>query len=427
ELNGATGTFSGQLVAASGSFEGTITALDGNILGRLVVGEELESEDGKTSSNIIIDGSSGSISSSNFSDGFGFQISSDGLITANSITLGRNALINDYIRLGNSWIFNPSYKEINDDSADEQSTATTTMTNMFLRVGNYNNYKFLVDNDGKLTTKNIDIVGGVVSNQLMVGSSEDGMAVIIDGSNGTIYSSLYSQTGGLRGWKIDKDGSSIFNNVVVRGQIESTVFQYNEIQTLSGSLLIRPSFIIENIEKISNTEIKCKIKPELNGVVEEGSYCIVQLPEKTINLVAGETVDSVVTFYVSSVLSDMDIILMQEATLINLGKNRSIGISINSTASNIISVPESVTIFEEQITYNENIGYNIETESRNNRLIMGRLPSESYIPTSMQNSFGLYSDNVFLKGQMISASQDAGGETDSSAGINTTGVLWTNP
>lgn len=427
ELNGATGTFSGQLVAASGSFEGTITALDGNILGRLVVGEELGLEDGKTSSNIIIDGSSGSISSSNFSDGFGFQISSNGLITANSITLGRNALINDYIRLGNSWIFNPSYEEINDDSADEQSIATTTMTNMFLRVGNYNNYNFLVDNDGKLTTKNIDIVGGVVSNQLMVGSSKDGMAVIIDGSNGTIYSSLYSQTGGLRGWKIDKDGSSIFNNVVVRGQIESSVFQYNEIQTLSGSLLIRPSFIIENIEKVSSTEIKCRIKPELNGVVEEGSYCIVQLPDKTINLVAGATVNSIVTFYAKEALTDSEILLMSEATLINLGKNRSIGISINSTASNIISVPESVTIFEEQITYNENTGYNIETESRNNRLIMGKLPSESYIPTSMQNSFGLYSDNVFLKGQMISASQDAGGETDSSAGINTTGVLWNNP
>jgi hypothetical protein len=425
-LNGAGGTFSGELLAASGSFSGTIQALNGNILGRLVVGQENQTEEGKISSNIIIDGSIGSISSSNFSLDNGFQISSDGLIIANSITLGKNALINDYIRLGNSWIFNPVYEEENDVIVNGEVVDTVTMTNMFLRVGNYNSYNFLVDNDGKLITKDIDIVGGIVSDRLLVGD-ENGSSVIIDGKSGSIYSSLYSQTSGLRGWKIDKNGSSIFNNVIVRGQIESAVFQYNEIQTLSGSLLIRPSFIIEDIEKISDTEVKCKIKPKLNGVVEDGSYCLVQLPEKTINLVAGETINSIITFYSSEALSDLDILLMQEATLINLGKNRSIGISINSTASNIISVPESVTIFEEQITYNDNTGYNIETESRNNRLIMGRLPSESYIPTSMQNSFGLYSDNVFLKGQMISASQNGSGETSSSAGINTNGVLWNNP
>lgn len=422
QLSGATGTFSGRLEAASGSFSGTITALDGNILGKLIVGD-----DDYTDSNIIIDGTSGSINSSNFDENNGFQITSNGVITANSITLGRNAIINDYIKLGNSWIFNPSYEEVITQEIDGETQIISNMSNMFLRVGNYNNYNFLVDNDGKLITKNIDIMGGIISNQLIVGSNNDDSSIIIDGLNGNIYSSLYNLSNGARGWKIDKDGSSIFNNVVVRGQIESAVFRYNEIQTLSGSLLIRPSFIIENIEKVSETQINCIIEPKLNGVVEENSYCIVQLPTKTINLVAGTTSDSVITFYSEQELTDDDIILMQNATLINLGTNKSIGISINSTPSNVISIPESITIFEEQIIYNDNLEYNIESESRNNRLIMGRLPAEAYIPTSMQNTFGLYSDNVFLKGQMISASQGGSGETDSSAGINTNGIEWNNP
>jgi hypothetical protein len=43
------------------------------------------------------------------------------------------------------------------------------------------------------------------------------------------------------GWTIRSDGSAEFNNVSVRGKITSSVFEYNHISSVGGSLYIAPT------------------------------------------------------------------------------------------------------------------------------------------------------------------------------------------
>lgn len=464
ELHGATGSFSGELEAASGSFSGDITAESGSFTGQVQVGqphhyEEItvgnsfdsnyayytKTEDGEyiqvsitetpnsettyytrvEDDKIVINGNNGSIQSTNYNinTGEGFLINSDGSIVANNITLGNNATIGKYIKLGNAYIYNP---ETYDGELEKIP---------FLIVENpaTGESPFLVTNDGELVTRNIDIKNGKISEILMVGSNqEDG--IVINGLTGDISSSLYGTTTN-NGWIIRQDGSAVFNNVTVRGQIEAAVFKYNEIQTVSGSLLVRPSSLIEEatlIEEIVNEQtiykLKCVLKSKDKGIFQVNDFCSVITPGKVFNFVVSEIIESseadndevdYIVLTSEKLLTNEDVDSFKEATLISLGQDGSIGISINSTSSEIVSVPEAIAFFEEQIVQDiEKPGYNIDQEYKIDKLIIGRLPHKDIIPESMQGRFGLYAEDVYLKGQMISVNSDK----TWSAGINTNGI-----
>ena len=64
---------------------------------------------------------------------------------------------------------------------------------------------------------------------------EPGTGIYSDWGESSVYPFIIS----------DKDGSATFNNVVVRGSIKTSVFEYEEIQAVGGAFMFRPSTAIK--------------------------------------------------------------------------------------------------------------------------------------------------------------------------------------
>jgi len=71
---------------------------------------------------------------------------------------------------------------------------------------------------------------GFFSGTVYVGATNN--RIIIDGVNKLLKSENYSA--GVSGWQIDGLGNAEFQNVVVRGTLQSTVFSYNEVNAIGG-------------------------------------------------------------------------------------------------------------------------------------------------------------------------------------------------
>ena len=110
--------------------------------------------------------------------------------------------------------------------------------------------------------------------------------------------------------------------------------------------------------------------------------------------------DSDITIVVDSSFSGENLV---GTPLIDFGKNDSIGISINSSENDSLVPANSITIFRTLIE---------EETSLIPEIILGKIPiGQEY--GNLQGKYGLYAENVYLKGSMI-----AKGENFSS-GINT--------
>ena len=115
------------------------------------------------------------------------------------------------------------------------------------------NYVFAVNENGSVYASNMFLTGrlqskeGYLSNRLMVGTANSGV-VIYGGSNedSFISSSKYASGALGYGWKISQDGSAEFSNIIARGKIQSSVFEYNKISSVGGSLYIAPTIYIDS-------------------------------------------------------------------------------------------------------------------------------------------------------------------------------------
>lgn len=115
------------------------------------------------------------------------------------------------------------------------------------------NYNFAVNHNGYLFANNANINGkivatdGYIENKFLIGSGDNG--IIIFGGNedleSYIGSALYSSGALGYGWKLSQDGTAEFNNIIARGKIQSSVFEYNKISSVGGSLYIAPTIYIE--------------------------------------------------------------------------------------------------------------------------------------------------------------------------------------
>jgi hypothetical protein len=93
---------------------------------------------------------------------------------------------------------------------------------------------FRVTQAGVLTATNASITGTIDANAGTIGSlTVDGTLTI--GTGGSVKSANYAA--GLAGWQVDNSGSAEFNNVRVRGAIQSAVLTYGSINAVGGSLL----------------------------------------------------------------------------------------------------------------------------------------------------------------------------------------------
>lgn len=112
---------------------------------------------------------------------------------------------------------------------------------------------FLVLSDGTLHSSKANIRGAIVAESgyikdtFRIGDVGEGILMHVNRDAEDNYLSSFigsSQfTGGSAGygWQIRSEGSATFENVQVRGKIKSTVFEYNRISAVGGSLYVAPT------------------------------------------------------------------------------------------------------------------------------------------------------------------------------------------
>lgn len=338
ELNAATGTFNGELRGASGSFSGDISAATGTIGGFRIESNRLVSTNGELTGEL----------SNIVLDG------ENGSIYANNITLGIGATIEDYIKIGDQVKLS---KAINIEDS-------------FISVLNNNNEILALRADGTMK------IGNGVN------------TIILSGIDGSITSQSYND--GL-GWKISNT-NSIFNDVTVKGSIRASVLEYGEVQAIGGAILVRPStrILSINYDVNNNKEFTILTLEEIKDF-KVGDYC--RIDTQSLNqagavyytIINVDTTKKTITF--AGKLPNV-----VGKPIVNFGQsNDNIGISINGSSDESFCLPRSITVFE--------------FDSNNTRvvprIVLGKLPDGKDLYGFAAGTYGLYAENVLLKGSLV--------------------------
>lgn len=404
----------GTVYADNGSFTGEIDAISGS-LGNLSVNGLLNIND-----KLFINGDQfnekpiGIYSSDYIDDNdSGFYISADGQIYANQLTLGAGANIKKYIRLGNGWIINPTWlnNELLQDIPETVVTENNLTKDSFLTVKNEQNDLINIKQNGTI------IVG------------QDGVSgVKIDGVKQSI--STFNYTDGYRGWSISPNEAE-FNNVTIRGSIKASSMEYEEhsAHSIGGIVLVKPSTTIKEVAIDRDEEANMILTVESDFMVGENDWIKIGHPifEDYLLRATNLTPKTIGIFFDSTIMEGLGVgtiadILRQGATtnlvgspIINMGGASSPSIIINGSESNTLYPKSALSIFTN----------NIEGDKLNPevRLVLGQMPQEISDKTYgifSSNSYGLYSENVFLKGALISEGKSNSGMMYSGMNTNST-------
>ena len=334
-INANDGYFAGELRSKSGFFEGSITAKSGKIGGFNISENELTSEktyieivDGQESylSNITLNGTTGQI-------------------IAHDIILGSGAVIEDYIKIGNAYIYNP------DNHRDR-----------FIEAGNIN-----LNQNGILNLGSIEMHGGDNTTQAYM-KSENGK------------------------WLIREDGVAIFNDVYADNvHLRDTILEIGTVQAMGSLMLFKDSWSITNannnviiVDGLTNLSANDWIYSGKNiykvvSLTQTDSTTTITLNKSYIlddGLIItkfGKTSDSEVPGFILSILGEQAII----------NDNREFA------SSNALTISDFV---EENgaLTYTK-------------RLVLGQL--DGTIDKNI-TGLGLYADNVFLNGSLTTKVDD---------------------
>ena len=335
-INANDGYFAGELRSKSGFFEGTITAKSGKIGGFIISEDKLISE--KTYISNIIDGQE--VLSPNIT-----LNGTTGQILAHDIILGTGAIIEDYIQLGDAYIYNPTNNE-----------------NRFITAGNIN-----LNQNGILKLGSIEMHGGDSTTQAYM-KSENG------------------------NWLIREDGVAIFNDIYADNvHLQDTILEIGTVQAMGSLMLFKDSWSITNannniivINGLTNLSVNDWIYSGKNiykiiNLIQDNTMTTITL-NKTYNLddgliitKFGKTSDSQVPGFILSILG--------EQTIIN--DNRAFA------SGNALTISD----FAER---NETLTYT-------KRLVLGQL--DGAVDKNI-TGLGLYADNVFLNGSLTTKVDD---------------------
>ena len=324
---------------------GKIIATDGEFGGKLV------SPEGQIGGFIL---SEGALTSA---DGNIVLKGVEGSIVANNITLGTSATITEYIKLGNAFIRNP---EISD--------------NIFIESSG-----LIIKDDGTFNVGN---------------------GIVINGPNETIQSADFSS--GSSGWQIGAN-SAEFNEVTVRGTLKTSVFSYEEVQAVGGIMLVRPSSTIREI--VQESDGKVWIVVDDPALFEIGTICqIAKDGEQSLYKVASKDVNT--RLHLTTLTGNVNLNKLPKKldVLINflsvdeenqVGNN--IGIAINSSSSSASYPDQAITVFETVLGEGESL-------QKTPKIKLGKMSAEK---GDLLDGYGLYADNVYLNGRLVTGSEFA--------------------
>lgn len=414
------GTFTGTITATNGSFTGNINATSGtlenlDITGLINIGDNLLINGLSTEENPNI-----GIYSKDFTfDGDkGFFINNNGEIIANQLSLGAGATIKKYIKLGNTWIINPLWlnDELNSSNTDEIIKKNGLTLDSFIVV------KEETVNDSEIPSDLINIKqNGIIS----IGKNN---GIKIDGKNESISSFNYENN--KKGWSINPIDAE-FNNITARGSIKAVAFEYepNTVQSVGGILLVKPSSAINSIsiEEQTDIEIKLKIVTETQINFNDTDFAKIGHSQLEDNLFLASNTEDVNTLIVTipkNLLPDnFDYDILIGSPILNMGGVTSPTIVINGSESDALYPKSSLSIFENNIS-NTN-GYKINPQTK---LVLGQMPKSVTDKTYgifSSTSYGLYAENVFLKGALISEGKNKNNDLLYS-GMNTNSTVEFN-
>lgn len=398
-------TISGVINASSGVFNGTVNANSGTFSGDITLGGDLivSTSEGGT---IIIgtkDNKTG-IFTNDFSENSdnGFFISPNGFIKANNITLHK-ATLTDTLTIGETC-------EISKPNNSGEAV--------------FKIYKKDENGNEKAVFRITD--AGV----LLLGGADSDSAIQLIGERQTIRTSNFI-TGGA-GWSISPSKAE-FNNVVVRGTIESSVIAHGEVQAVGGALIVRPSCIIQkSYKKIENDEIQLTIIFEgSNPGFSDQEYCaigdryfvILSAPAQ----VANSNALSMRLKQVTKEIKEESIIAetsdWQETSeyngkiLVGYGKDNSISIVLNSSENSSVGMPNAITIYNNTFETEVDIAGNSGIIHNKKAVVaLGKMNGDPGV--GGLTGYGLYADNVYLRGSLIARGKRSSNE-EYYSGINT--------
>lgn len=381
--------FKGGIDATYGSFHGTIQAISGtlgdmNLTNSLSIGSMGFKKD--ANEEFIFE-------SNNFSqeNGTGFKIDEKGNIIANSLVIGNSTTIQKYLKIGESWILNTN--EINNFNRKELDESLANNGD-FIKV-NYINPEGRIEN-------------AITINQLgyiSIGGDNNKKGIKIDGKNNYIASQSYLNSGGTNGWKID-DENAVFNNIIARGAIKSSVFEYDMVHAIGGKMIVRPSTLIRSYITNSTGQLILEVDDIIG--FEDNDWCRIDLGINNFVIVQIQ-VSNISSPFKSSVLiknGDIENLqLLTGATITNFGKNKSVGIGINGTNDPTLFPANALSVFE---TEEKNGDINLSP-----KVIVGKLPNLPNYGELIKDSYGLFAKNAVLEGSLVAFSNGL------SAGIST--------
>lgn len=294
-----------------------------------------------------------------------------------------------------------------------------------------NSYNFAVSNKGALYATQADISGkiiaknGRIENKMLVGQTENG--VIIYGGDETvpsyISSSSFSSGQSGYGWKISQDGSATFDNAMIRGKISSSVFEYEKISSVGGSLYISPTIYLE---KVSGTigEVLTILDIEEPGIVQKKQYEVsIFIPkESLLNYMGhdwsiGDEIKLSGQVLIDSTYTE---IKGEDCIIVGLTANKekkstevTLRFTSEKTLNNGIIQPGAALVLYG--TINGRRGLYLTAQEANSPYIdvynntslpavrIGNLSGivDSNFPNMELNGYGLYSSNAYLTGQLM--------------------------
>ena len=422
QINATSGYFSGELRAATGTFSGEITATTGTIGGFNIGANTIYSDD------LILSSATPATESS---------------IYVKNITLGTGAIIDKYLKIGNLSLLNPQSKDeyINyDNSVVKLIQPHSQVTDDTAPISG-KNYYILSDDEYVLFT------GGAFENGIIY--YEDGIYFqltnegFINGNNWSIkkepgndyvtarFGKLIAEDGEFNGVIHARDGvftGEVLSSIITASTINTANFVTEKTRSMGGAFIFKPTFEIQDIEDDGNetcTLLFTLTQNALEYFSLEGSYDkIIAISGTDVRFGKLNSIDSQnnqvgVTFTATdytilSAASALD--NYQTLTLFGQAQNEVlIGINSDNTSAGDILPPRAISMetFTNLQTSQSGIGdidYSLKLLLGDLATLRQRLGSSfNYI-----NGYGLYSDNVYLHGSLIT--EDNAG---SYAGVHT--------
>lgn len=336
----------GIIEATSGKFTGEIYASKGIFNG------EINANSGSIGGFTI---NADSIIGKNF-ELYSNYNNSGSMLKITNAELGAGAKITEYINLGNNVkILNP---DIN---------------------GNDGSFIQVFREDGENKTRIVDFNS---NGTIILGNSK---------GNTASYIKLDGTTQQMSGWNLKNSNDptwwigpdeAIFNNATIRGSIKSAVFEYGTIQAIGGALLMRPSSRIISVLDSNTIELESDISEYINledvcliddGQTVKNYYKISQINGNKIRLDKNTANNSMVG-----------------KPLIILGKESSVAIGFNGSNNNLYGMnPNSISVMEFD-----------GKDKLNSKIILGKLSKFSEAYGEVSNTYGLYAENVVLRGSL---------------------------